>query len=609
MLWQALKSVDACEVEPERCAKATPTKQTSFVGSRKSLATNLSIASKGDLLKGNPHSSAIDDPICTSLFDLFKIGPGPSSSHTMGPMKAAFDFLQDLRLLLGDLDMLPDPSLKFRIEAHLHGSLSLTGRGHKTDTAIVGGLLGWLPQTCDPDALVALMTEPGQIYRVPVLTTDSKEDERRASSSDSPMLRKISSPTLTREPSFNPLSPVNHNSGNMTPSTDDSTPSTTAGATPLGKYLSTEASPQCKDTLPFFPIDKLSVGAENFFWHKPEEASVFPHPNTMILKLVDDTYKVWQESEYYSVGGGFIQKKGCRAEGEREGVKPVYPYRNMAEFKSILEAHPDKAWHDVMMENEVALTGCSVETINQKLDEIIEAMEAAVVRGINARGILPGTIGLHRKAALIYEKARKEAFKADSFLSFLNAYSQAASEENAAGRVVVTAPTSGSSGVFPGLIYFMKHHLFYPANVIREALLVGACIGFLVKRNASISGAEMGCMGEIGVAASMGAAMLTYAAGGDYLQCEAAAEIALEHHLGMTCDPVGGYVQIPCIQRNPMGSAKAYNAYLLAIASDPRLQKISLDCCIQVMRETGEDMSSKYKETSEAGLALNFTTC
>eukprot|EP01053_Blabericola_migrator_P008599 Blabericola_migrator_1__8598@NODE_44_length_16877_cov_133_659726_g40_i0_p3_GENE_NODE_44_length_16877_cov_133_659726_g40_i0NODE_44_length_16877_cov_133_659726_g40_i0_p3_ORF_typecomplete_len621_score83_04SDH_alpha/PF03313_15/2_7e79SDH_beta/PF03315_15/1_2e37Urocanase/PF01175_18/60Urocanase/PF01175_18/2_6_NODE_44_length_16877_cov_133_659726_g40_i01025312115 len=547
-----------------------------------------------NVLRPNPHESDISDPICTSIFDLFKIGPGPSSSHTMGPMKAAYDSLQDLRLLLGDSSISPvTANMKVQLQIHLHGSLSLTGRGHKTDTAIVGGLMGWLPESCDPDALIAFMTEPNQRYLVPIFQASGVSDGR-------PIIN-------TKRDSDSPLSTAS------SPSTRADTTRSGSDSMSLGDLLSRETTSSLSDfEIPWCVVTELSVGAENFIWHSatPEEQQALPHPNTMVIKLLDNTGVTLLNNEYYSVGGGFIQKKGAvMSAGDAPAARPKYCYRNMKELQAVLQSNPARTWAEIILENELALTGASAQEVYDKLDKIINAMEVAVRNGLNTEGILPGSIGLHRRAAQIFEKAKRNAFKADAFLTFLNAYCQAASEENAAGRVVVTAPTSGSSGVFPGLIYFMKHHLFYPTQVLRDSLMVGGSIGFLVKRNASISGAEMGCMGEIGVAACMGAAMLTYAAGGDVSQCEAAAEIALEHHLGMTCDPVGGYVQIPCIQRNPMGAIKAYNAYVLAVSSDTSFQKVSLDVCINVMRETGRDMSSRYKETSEAGLATNLTAC
>jgi L-serine dehydratase len=209
----------------------------------------------------------------------------------------------------------------------------------------------------------------------------------------------------------------------------------------------------------------------------------------------------------------------------------------------------------------------------------------------------------------LYAQGQTIAHQPDSFLVFLNAYCLAASEENAAGRIVVTAPTSGASGVLPGLTYLARQHFGYTDARLRSGMWAAALIGFLVKHNASISGAEMGCMGEIGTASAMGAALLTAGADHGIEAIEAAAEIGIEHHLGMTCDPIGGYVQIPCIERNAMGAVKAYNAYLLATSGLPAHQKISLDTVIRVMKATGRDMSTKYKETSEAGLALSVTEC
>ncbi|PMD96654.1 L-serine ammonia-lyase [Siphonobacter sp. BAB-5405] len=449
--------------------------------------------------------------ITTSVFDLFKVGPGPSSSHTIGPMKAAYDFLQEIR---------KEEQSGTSVEIHLYGSLSATGKGHGTDRAILGGLLGWLPDTCDPKALLELMTKPDQTYTLPV-------------------------------------------------------------------------------------PGEIRVGEADFIYHRGK--TDFPHPNTMILKLTDASQQVLLEHEYYSVGGGFIQRKGQPMEGTRE-TEARFPYEHMEGLKAHLRTS-GLTLASLMIQNEKSLTGLTEKEINRKLDFIIEAMEKAVKRGLRAKGTLPGKIKLQRKAPLVYEQAKKHSLTSDSFLMFLNAYCLAASEENAAGSIVVTAPTSGASGVFPGLTYLMKHHFHYSPQKMREGLLAAAAIGFLVKHNASISGAEMGCMGEIGTASAMGAAMLVYAAGGSIGQVEAAAEIGIEHHLGMTCDPIGGYVQIPCIERNAMGAVKAYNAYLLAMASDPSYQKISLDSVLKVMRATGRDMSQKYKETSEAGLALSMTEC
>ncbi|MFN4147689.1 MAG: L-serine ammonia-lyase [Runella sp.] len=453
--------------------------------------------------------------ITTSIFDLFKIGPGPSSSHTIGPMKAAYTFLQQIKDL-------PETQLTHAdsIVVHLYGSLSATGKGHGTDRAIVGGLLGWQPHTCDPKSLNALM----------------RNDEKYEVVVGAKVFR---------------------------------------------------------------------IGAENLIYHRGK--ADFPHPNTMILQLIDSAGQPIVEGEFYSIGGGFIQQKG-KAPEETLRRPPRYPYSTMSELREHL-AQRGLTLAELMIENEKSLTGLTEKEINRQIDQILDFMHKAVKRGIRSKGTLPGNIRLQRKAAILYERAKLHAATTDSFLIFLNAYCLAASEENAAGSIVVTAPTSGASGVFPGLTYLMKYHFHYSPQKMREGMLAAAAIGFLVKHNASISGAEMGCMGEIGTASAMGAAMLAYAAGGSIEQVEAAAEIGIEHHLGMTCDPIGGYVQIPCIERNAMGAAKAYNAYLLAMTIDPQMQKISFDSVIKVMRATGRDMSKKYKETSEAGLALSMTEC
>ncbi|MCY7350462.1 MAG: L-serine ammonia-lyase [Cytophagaceae bacterium] len=454
--------------------------------------------------------------ITTSVFDLFKIGPGPSSSHTIGPMKAAFDFLRQLQQLPAEV-----AARGQRIEIHLHGSLSATGKGHGTDRAIVGGLLGWQPDSCDPKALLGLLKDPLVSYSVD------------------------------------------------------------------------------------FQGKTTAINAQNFVFHRGRYDS--PHANTMVLNLLDAEGQVLLEHEYYSVGGGFIYRKGERSDAGPE-CQPTFPYTTMNELKAHLLAN-NLTLAQVLMANEIALTGRSEKEIEARLDLIINAMHQAVRRGLRTRGVLPGSIRLQRKAPILFQQAKSLVQASDSFLIFLNAYCLAASEENAAGSIVVTAPTSGASGVIPGLTFLMKHHFHYAPRRMREGLLAAAAVGFLVKHNASISGAEMGCMGEIGTASAMGAAMLSYAAGGSIGQVEAAAEIGIEHHLGMTCDPIGGYVQIPCIERNAMGAVKAYNAYLLAMSGNPAMQKISLDNVIKVMKATGRDMSRKYKETSEAGLALSATEC
>ncbi|UTA68711.1 L-serine ammonia-lyase [Emticicia sp. 21SJ11W-3] len=457
----------------------------------------------------------LKEAISTSVFDLFKIGPGPSSSHTIGPMKAAFDFLQ--RALALPDSLLAGP---LQIKIHLYGSLSATGKGHGTDRAVIAGLLGWLPYTCEPTAFTALLKNADDTYSI-----------------------------------FINQSPVVLSAGSI--------------IFQKGRYDS-------------------------------------PHPNTLVFQLLAPEGVMLQE-EYYSVGGGFIQRKGEEAQAA-SAKRPAYPFSNMKELKEHL-AKEKISLTDLMIANEMALTGASRKEIYQKIDDILETMHKAVKRGLRHKGLLPGSIKLRRKAPVLYAQAKSHASATDSFMVFLNAYCMAASEENAAGNIVVTAPTSGASGVIPGITYLLRNHYHYDKQKLREGMLAAAAVGFLIKHNASISGAEMGCMGEIGSASAMAAAMLAYCAGRPVDTVEAAAEIAIEHHLGMTCDPIGGYVQIPCIERNAMGAIKAYNAYLLASSGNTGYQKISLDSVIKVMRATGKDMSKKYKETSQAGLALSATEC
>ncbi len=457
----------------------------------------------------------LKEAIKTSIFDLFKIGPGPSSSHTIGPMKAAFDFLQRTNALgYGQV------SDNQKIMIHLYGSLSATGKGHGTDRAVVAGLLGWLPESCEPTDFTALLKNEGDSYLV-----------------------KIQEKTI-------------------------------------------------------------AINAKNIVFEKTRYDS--PHPNTLVFRFLSNENTILEE-EYYSVGGGFIQRKGEDLTSQNDKI-PTFSFSTMKEFKEHLVKNK-MTLTDLMIANEMTLSGLSRKEIYQKIDNILEAMHRAVKRGLRHKGVLPGTIKLRRKAPILYQQAKSHASATDSFMVFLNAYCMAASEENAAGSIVVTAPTSGASGVIPGIFFLLRNHYHYDKQKLREGMLAAAAVGFLIKHNASISGAEMGCMGEIGSASAMAAAMLAYCAGKPIETVESAAEIAIEHHLGMTCDPIGGYVQIPCIERNAMGAIKAYNAYLLASSGNTAHQKISLDSVIKVMRATGRDMSKKYKETSQAGLALSATEC
>ncbi|MFA6103296.1 MAG: L-serine ammonia-lyase [Victivallaceae bacterium] len=450
----------------------------------------------------------MDNGINTSFFDIFKIGPGPSSSHTIGPMKAANHFIAGaLQLPAAEL------SKADKIEVTLYGSLASTGKGHGTDKAVLAGLLGQKPETCDTDLLLGLLADSRKNYKIA-----------------------------------------------------------------LGRH-------------------KIIFRRENIIFDGKEHG--FPYQNTLIIKLKAGR-KVMLGKIYYSIGGGFIR---CEGEALPETGIPVFRYKNMSGLIRLVRKY-NIPLVELLMKNESAVSGLSADEINAKLDHLIAVMEDSVKRGIHAEGVLPGPIGLQRKAAAFYKRASHMHQDVDRFLALLNAFSMAVSEENAAGHKIITAPTSGSAGVIPGIIYFLKNYHEVSRKLLREGLMVAAAVAFIARHNASISGAEVGCQGEIGVAASMAAAMISHVNGKSLDVIEAAAEIALEHHLGMTCDPVGGFVQIPCIERNAVGAVTAYNAYLLASVGDPGKQKVNFDEVIEAMLETGKGMSRDYKETSKGGLAV-----
>lgn len=452
--------------------------------------------------------------IRTTLFDLFKIGPGPSSSHTIGPMKAGHHFAQSCEALPRDVLV---RAARFRVR--LYGSLSATGLGHGTDAAVVAGLLGTAPEDCPPRLLQSLMDEPG------VSRTRSLGDGEAA---------------------------------------------------------------VC--------VDDVS-----------HEAIIhdFPYSNTLIVELTDAEGHVLHSQEYYSVGGGFIQWKGWEAPVLGE---PVHRYSNMTELRAIVKEKGLNIY-EIILDNEMAVTGASRPAIIHSLNEIIGHMEAGVKRGLDTEGQLPGPLKVQRKARMLLQQASRLHASPDQFLTRLNAYAFATAEENAAGGVIVTAPTCGAAGVMPALLYALRHELFIGDRAIREAFLAAAAVGFIAKHNASIAGAEVGCQGEIGVASAMAAAFVADARGYRSRVTENAAEVALEHHLGITCDPVQGYVQIPCIERNAMGALKAYNAAVITCGTDPYAQKVSLDAAIAAMAETGREMSCKFKETSLGGLAVSMVAC
>ena len=446
--------------------------------------------------------------ITTSVFELFKIGPGPSSSHTIGPMRAGYNFNRSVAEL--SLASTPD-----NIEVRLYGSLSATGEGHGTDRAVVAGLLGYLPDTVDCGFL------------------DSLAD---------------------------------------------------------GSAHQFESGPAA-----------LPVSVKNVVFAEVEND--FPYANTLLIRLkkADD---ILFEQEYYSIGGGFIKWKG-----QQEDIPqvPKYQYSNMNELKQIL-INNDLRLHQAVLENEISVTGSTEDEIFVKLDAILDTMKKAVENGLASEGLLPGPIGLHRKAKKLFDNSSKPN-AADSFLLRLNAYGFAASEENAAGHIVVTAPTSGSAGVIPAVVYALEEDLGISRELVRQGMLASAALGFIAKHNASIAGAEVGCQGEVGVASAMAAGLIAYANGHRFWRTENAAETALEHHLGLTCDPVGGYVQIPCIERNAMGAVRAYNAYLIASVENEQFHKVTFDEVVKAMADTGKDMDSKYKETSLGGLAVSVPNC
>ena len=332
----------------------------------------------------------------------------------------------------------------------------------------------------------------------------------------------------------------------------------------------------------------------------------FPHPNTMTCKLMGGD-KVLYELEYYSVGGGFIEWKGYQP--PKKG-QPKYPYATMKELREHAEKNK-LSIAQVILANEVAVSGKTEAEILAFLDKIVNAMLATVKSGLSVKeGVLPGPIKLHSKAATVYERAMDEKYESDKAIALVSACALAASEENARGHLVITAPTGGSAGVMPAILYaLMESKRKTPKEKIREGLMAGAAIGYLCKHNATLSGAEGGCQAEIGVASSMSAAFIAQVMDSTPRVIENAAESALEHHLGMTCDPVAGYVQVPCIERCAFGAVKAWVAFMIATNEIESRHRVDLDTTIKTMALTGKDMSTKYKETSEGGLALNLVLC
>ena len=454
-------------------------------------------------------------PVMTVIEEFYKVGPGPSSSHTIGPMRITYDFYQRCTKLPAD-QLAQATGLK----VHLFGSLSATGKGHGTERASLAGLLGKEPATVDPLFLDEMKAKPDQSYSV-----------------------KLGDKTFTLS-----LADIIYD-------------------TPKGD---------------------------------------FPHPNTMICKLIGGDKSVY-ELEYYSPGGGFYEWKGYTP--PKKG-QPKYPYGTMKELRQHAEKN-NLSIAQVIMANEIAVSGKTEEQINAFLDKIANAMLATVKAGLAVKeSVLPGPIELQSKAATVWQRAQDDKYEADRAVALLSACALAASEENARGHLVITAPTGGSAGVMPAIVYGLTQtKRALPQEKVRQGLLGGAAIGYLCKHNATLSGAEGGCQSEIGVASAMSAAFIASAMDASPLVTENAAESALEHHLGMTCDPVAGYVQVPCIERCAFGAVKAWTAYMIATNEIASRHRVDLDTTIKTLADTGKDMSTKYKETSEAGLAANLVLC
>ncbi|EHL32674.1 L-serine ammonia-lyase [Legionella drancourtii] len=455
-----------------------------------------------------------------SVFDLFSIGIGPSSSHTVGPMLAANAFLE----LLENKHLIDNIQ---RIKIELYGSLALTGKGHGTDKAIVNGLENKAPESVVPESMIPRMHE---ILSSHTLNLAGKKNI-----------------------SFNEATDF--------------------------LFLQKELLPRHTNGLRF---------------------SAFDAQDNLLIAQV-----------YYSIGGGFITTEEDFSKPTADHNPPPYPFATANELLKLCKEN-NLSIAELMFKNE--LTWRSPEEIHQGILAIAKVMDECIANGCKHDGILPGGLNLKRRAPDLYKKLMdqkgvKSVFEQSDIMNLLNLYAMAVNEENAAGGRIVTAPTNGAAGIIPAVLKYCQHaHDRMSNEDIYIYFLTAAAIGILYKKGASISGAEVGCQGEVGVASSMAAAGLTAVLGGTVTQVENAAEIAMEHHLGMTCDPVLGLVQIPCIERNAMGSVKAVNATRMALIGDGQ-HHISLDKVIKTMKQTGMDMQSIYKETSMGGLAVNLPEC
>lgn len=451
-----------------------------------------------------------------SVFDLFKIGIGPSSSHTMGPMVAARRFL--------DLAAKSDVTNAARLTATLYGSLAFTGKGHASDRAVVLGLAGQRPESLNPDDVEDILANATSILVGP------------------------------------------------------------------GK------------TIPFDTKNDV------IFDYGP---ALKGHANGLVFHLLNSEGNEILAETYYSIGGGFVQTEKERTIPEAPQPATVrFPFRSADEMLSMGKT---SGLSVTAMKRINETASISDDELNARLDRVWGVMNDCMARGLRTQGQLPGGLKVKRRAADVLKKLTDEAgsntTQPHRVMDYLSVYAMAVNEENAAGGKIVTAPTNGAAGVVPAVIrYYLDHCIGANQQGVREFLLAAAAIGGIIKHNASISGAEVGCQGEVGSASAMAAAGLCAALGGSNEQIENAAEIALEHHLGMTCDPVGGLVQVPCIERNAFGAVKAVTAASLALRGDG-IHLVALDTCIETMRQTGVDMSDRYKETSQGGLAVNVVAC
>ena len=486
----------------ERTAKAVATLPQAS-SPKPPLAADLNVVKKGQ------------GPVLTTADEFYKVGPGPSSSHTIGPMRITYDFYQRATKLPAD-----KLARATKLQVNLFGSLSATGKGHGTERAALAGLVGKEPATVDPKFLDSLRDKPDQTF--PVKLGDKS----------------------------------------------------------------------------------INVSLKDVIYDAPK--GDFKHPNTMTVKLMAGN-EALLEQEYYSVGGGFIEWKGYTPPKKNA---PKYPFRLMKE----LRAHADSnklSIAKVMLANEMSIAGRSEEEVYAFIDKIINAMVATVKSGLSMPedDVLPGPIKLHSKAATVYKRAMDDKYAADKGIGALSAFALAASEENGRGHLVITAPTGGSAGVMPALVHGLLEVRKLDRQKIRDGMLAALAIGYLCKHHATLSAAEGGCQAEIGVASAMAAALTATAYDAESRVVENAAESALEHHLGMTCDPVAGYVQVPCIERCAFGAVKAWTAYAIASNEIASRHRVDFDATVQALAQTAMDMNSKYKETSEAGLALSVVLC